>query len=147
MNEDEYYLPEVRHGGRKWALRGDVSRVAWVMVHLGEREQSVTQCSGGDWWMNTHSLGKRLPSKPPSGWRTESIKHLPLLYVFSLFDSLIHTLFPPRLFPSVLEFSLLFNGPDEIKLEYKPNCKLLLLNCENITLNTYFKDVVCMPVS
>lgn len=59
MNGDEYYLPEVCHGGRKWSLRGDVSRVARVMVHLGEREQSVTQCLGGDWWMkNTVCIKK-----------------------------------------------------------------------------------------
>lgn len=39
-NGDKHYLPEVRHRGRKWALRGDVSRVAGVMVHLGEGERT-----------------------------------------------------------------------------------------------------------
>lgn len=90
MNGDEYYLPEVRHGGRKWALRGDVSRVARVMVHLGEREQSVTQCLGGGWRMKTYSLRKRLPSKPPSGWRNESRKTFasaPSLLSLSFIDS------------------------------------------------------------
>lgn len=39
---EELYLPEVRHGGGKWALRGDVGRVPGVVVHLegrGERER------------------------------------------------------------------------------------------------------------
>lgn len=35
--EEELYLPEVRHGGGKWALRGDVGGVPGVVVHLEER--------------------------------------------------------------------------------------------------------------
>lgn len=76
VNGEEYYLPEVRHGGRKRALWGDVSRVARVMVHLGEREQSVTQCLGGEekktsikasiwkeeWEQETFASAVRLPS-------------------------------------------------------------------------------------
>lgn len=58
VNGDEFYLPEVCHRGGKWALCGDVSRVARVMVHLGKREQNVTQCLGGNWLMKTYCLGK-----------------------------------------------------------------------------------------
>lgn len=44
MTGVEYYLPEVCHGGGKRALRGDVSRVARVMVHLGGRQGERTVC-------------------------------------------------------------------------------------------------------
>lgn len=73
VNRDEYYLPEVCHGSRKWALWGDVSRVARVMVHLGEKEQSVTQCLGADCWTRKPRLCKNASiKKPPSGCRNET---------------------------------------------------------------------------
>lgn len=85
VNRDEYYLPEVRHSSRKWALWGDVSRVARVMVHLGEKEQSATQCSGADWRMRKPRLCKKASIE--NLYLDAGMKHLPLLHVFFLFHS------------------------------------------------------------
>lgn len=123
MNEDEFYLPEVRHGGKKWALRGNVSRVARVMVHLEEREQSVWAGTGGwnhtVWVKDSH---QRLHLD--WGMRAENICFWCLLS--------LHSLIP--LLPLSPQDLTVFNGCHKTNLKYKENYALSLVNCEHNTV-------------
>lgn len=53
------YLPKVCHSGSKWPLGGNVSRIARVVIHLGEEEQRVWDKIQSDFinasiWMQKH---------------------------------------------------------------------------------------------
>lgn len=107
VNGDDY-LPEVCHGGKKWALWGDVSRVARVMVHLGEREQSVTQCLGR---RKTHTVWvKDFHESLHLEHHTSAVFSLSSIHWFSLSERRHPRFFPPRHFPRVFKIWRLTKG-------------------------------------
>lgn len=75
----EYYLPEVCHGGGKRALRGDVSRVARVMVHLGDRQRERTVCDTVFGWRLRLCKRKKRASIKSLRGRGSLRLHSPLL--------------------------------------------------------------------
>lgn len=75
----QYYLPEVCHGGGERALRGDVSRVARVMVHLGDRQRERTVCDTVFGWRLRLCKRKKRASIKSLRGRGSLRLHSPLL--------------------------------------------------------------------